>query len=116
MLGELSLYDMLEMSVSEGWWPDSNEADEIIDEYLPKNVDEIIQAIHEYSKYSEALDAVKGAVGSMTRDQIKNAFISFLDKHYPMLLETIVEDEDSKTQFAGVLTQLLDEVIPHADD
>jgi hypothetical protein len=112
---DLNLYDMLEMSFNEGWWPDPSRASDLVEEYLPKDVSEIIDAIHRYSRYSDALDAVRDVSGEMTRADVKNAFISFLDKHYPMLLETIIEDEVEKNQFVGVLTQLLDEVIPRAD-
>jgi hypothetical protein len=112
MAGEFSLAEILEMGFADGRFPTPNDASSLFLQHINRGADDIIADIRNHPSFSDSLQYVRSSADGMTRDDIKNTFISFLDKHYPVIMNEIWQDETRLDVAAAILGKLLDEVVP----
>jgi len=91
--------------------PDENKMRVLWDEHSGQGYESIVASLRSHGMYSKVLPMVVQACRGLTRDEIAQTFIAYLDIHYSALIKDICESgSDGPTLIAGIMNSLLDEV------
>ena len=73
--------------------------------------DEVFRSISEHSMYVEYLPILRAAVSDMTRPDLANVLIGYLDIHYHDVLVEIDSNDESRNLFRGIMSNIVTDLL-----